>query len=223
MAASQVEGAYVSCASKYKVMASVSATLGRKMPSPMGNSEGCVTPRSWQALNTRCHMSMMRIIKACLQTGNRPHFQKLGRKHHCWCAHVAYPQPQANNRREEGGGGGGGCNPKCVYQNGHIRFPFCKISCFPTMVTLVWGGVTRGGRVKILEMTETTPPVVLTRALMVRTMNRKAARQCIIEAQTAMTMHVNQSHALKEGAKSGRTTTSASLKHHPQPQITGKT
>ena len=48
-----------------------------------------------------------------------------------------------------------------------------------------------------------------------------AAKQCIIEAQTAMSMKVHQSHELKGGAKSGRT--SVSLEYHPQPRIIGIT
>ena len=39
-----------------------------------------------------------------------------------------------------------------------------------------------------------------------------AAKQCIIEAQTTMSMEAHQSHVLKGGAKSGRT----------EPPITGK-
>ena len=44
-----------------------------------------------------------------------------------------------------------------------------------------------------------------------------AAKRCIPEAQAAMSMKVNQSHVLKEGARSGRTVGSIPAKPSPAP------
>ena len=50
---------------------------------------------------------------------------------------------QGSARRERGGGSG---TQKFVDQKGpNQNFPDCKFSFFPTTVTLVWGGGSRGG------------------------------------------------------------------------------
>ena len=53
---------------------------------------------------------------------------------------------------------------------------------------------------KALRMTETTPRVVVGKALFARHREKtRAAKQCIVEAQTAMSMKVHRSHVLKGG------------------------
>ena len=71
-------------------------------------------------------------------------------------------------------------------------------------------------KVKALKMTETRPPVVRTIVCAQRE-KTQAARQCIIEAQTAMSMEVQHSHVLRGVAKGGRTVTSIPKIPSPAP------
>ena len=60
--------------------------------------------------------------------------------------HRSQGTPEQGSIRRGGEWEGRGLGPKILCaKNGQTRFPRCKCSFFPTLVTLVWRGGSRGG------------------------------------------------------------------------------